>query len=463
MIFKLNKFVFIPRQIPRIALPKTNKYLLLLFITLAFSIISCENPVVDGIKSIADAGEYQITYVGSYAVLDISKSIINEPIRIIDWVQSANNPKEVNLFSQSSLKDKWILAFESEGIYKFILNINCENGNTYSDSITINVRPRQESVVDDIYLESRIRYKLNYKEGALNADELQPIDSLPNPGFHIKNYKTENLKGLENSTNLIYLALANESIKDLTPLSGLTKLEFLNLNQNYTIEDISPICSLVNLRTLIIYSNPITDISGLGNLTQLTYLDILDLPISNINELSNLANLETLYASGVGVKVNFNSIEPLKNLKKLTFLDLAGRGITDIKPLENLTNLLLLDVSYNNITEISTVSNMKKLIRLYIRKNNVTDISGIKNLGNLDFLDAVDNQIIDISELQYLPNIHLIGLSGNKIEDISPLVNNLLLGPGVYVYLGGNPLSDKSINEYIPALIKRGVTVYTNL
>jgi hypothetical protein len=62
-----------------------------------------------------------------------------------------------------------------------------------------------------------------------------------------------------------------------------------------------------------------------------------------------------------------------------------------------------------------------------------------------------------------LPNIHLIGLSGNKIEDILPLVNNPYLGQGVYLYLGGNPLNEKSLNEYIPILIERGVTVYTNL
>ena len=106
---------------------------------------------------------------------------------------------------------------------------------------------------------------------------------------------------------------------------------------------------------------------------------------------------------------------------------------------------------------------MKKLIRLYIRRNKVEDITGIRNLENLDFLDAADNQIKDISELQFLPNIHLIGLSGNKIEDISPLVSNVYLGKGVYLYLGRNPLNDKSINEYVPLLIQRGVTVYTNL
>ena len=142
-------------------------------------------------------------------------------------------------------------------------------------------------------------------------------------------------------------------------------------------------------------------------------------------------------------------------------LILSGGNITDITPLENLTKLILLNVGYNNfISNISAVSNMRKLIRLYIENNRINDITGINNLQNLEWLDASSNQIQDITELQYLPNIHLLGLSENKIEDLLPLVNNSSLGAGVELYISANPLSEKSINEYIPTLIQRGVTVY---
>ncbi len=424
-------------------------------------LFSCDHTIDNKETKIgANAGEDQISFVGSYSVLDISKSIINEPIDLIEWIQDAANPQEMNLFAQSSLNDRWVVGFEKDGIYKFTLSIKCKSGNVYTDSVIITVKPRQISIIEDIYLEARIRYKLNYKEGGLNAIKLMMLDTLLYADFILKNYKTKSIKGIENCSNLIYLPLSNESITDLTPLSALTKLEFLDLNQNYTVEDISPLTNLVNLKKLILYSNPIKDISPLANLTNIVYLDLLDLPINDINSLSNLINLETLYASGVGVKVNFNNISSLNNLTKLTRLDLAGRGIVNLKPIENLTELILLQVSYDSLTEISSVSKMKKLIRLYIRRNKVDDISGIKNLENLDYLDAADNQIKDISELQYLPAIHLIGLDGNKIEDISPLVNNPNLGKGVYLYLKNNPLSEKSINEYIPILIARGVTVY---
>ncbi len=422
--------------------------------------VSCSNPIdTKETKLKADAGEDQTTYVGSFAVLDPTKSNLKgETVDVIQWIQDPSNPDEIFAFALS-LEEKSYTGFVKEGVYKLTLKIICKSGNIYTDDLVITVKPRQMSLVKDINLEARIRQTLNYKEGNLTSDKLQLLDSLSTYNFPLKN-KIINIEGIENCINLRFLALSLQSITDLTPLSNLVYLEFLNLNQNYTIEDISPLYNLIELKKLILYSNPIKDISCLGNLNKLIYLDLLDLPISDISALSNLKNLETLYASGVGIGINFNNIKPLKNLTKLTHLDLAGRGITSIEPLENLTELVLLGISYNELKEISSISKIKKLIRLYIRRNKVEDITGIRNLENLDFLDAADNQIKDISELQYLPNIHLIGLSGNKIEDIYPLVNNPYLGKGVYLYLRNNPLSEKSINEYIPELISRSVTVY---
>jgi len=410
----------------------------------------------------ANAGENQTTYVGSFAVLDPTKSNVKgETVNLVEWIQNPGNPAEIHAFAPS-LEEKSYAGFVKEGIYKLTLKISCKSGNIYMDSLIITVKSRQMSLIEDVNLEALIRQVLNYKEGSLIGTKLQILDTLSKNNFSLKN-KITSLKGLDNCINLIYLGLPLESITDLKPLSNLKKLEYLNLNQNRTIEDISPIYNLINLRKLILYSNPIRDISGLGKLTKLTELWLLDTPISNISSLSSLVNLETLYIDGVGLEEKFNNIEALSNLSKLKYLDMAGRGITNIMPLENLTELVLLNLSYNDLTEISSVSKMTKLIRLYIRRNNVEDLSGIRNLENLDFLDAADNQIKDITELQYLPQIHLIGLSGNNIEDISPLVNNPNLGKGVYLYLGGNPLNEKSINEYVPLLIQRGVTVYTNL
>ncbi|NQU04719.1 MAG: leucine-rich repeat domain-containing protein [Calditrichaeota bacterium] len=430
-----------------------------LLLTLFYSCQSTTESNVSSGSSFADAGVDQITYVGSYVILDPSESKIDEEIEIIEWIQDVYNPEEVYAFAHSTLQEINVVGFQIEGIYRFILKINCVNEDFYTDSITVTVQPRQNSLIEDINLETRIRHRLEYKEGKLTAIKLGELDSLSTADIAVKN-RIQSIEGIEFCTNLTYLLLGNQSISDLQPLSSLTQLETLDLNQNYTIEDISPIYNLTNLKFLSLYSNPIEDISSLGYLTKLTELYLMYAPISDISPLSSLVNLEILYLSGVGEVIEFNSIEPLRNLTKLRHLHITGGGITDITPLENLTELLLLNLNYNNLTEISSIYKMAKLVRLYIRRNNVNNISGIENLENLDYLDAADNQIENISELQNLPNIHLIGLSGNQIEDISPLVNNTNLGTGVYLFLNNNPLDETSINEYIPILIQRGVAVY---
>ncbi|WP_040471873.1 DUF5776 domain-containing protein [Lentilactobacillus kisonensis] len=85
-----------------------------------------------------------------------------------------------------------------------------------------------------------------------------------NPG----NYS---LKGLENATNLTELDLAHDldygryyfdDVKDVTPLSGLTKLTDLNLEGN-RIEDISPIAGMRSVKNLILISNSIKNLNVL--------------------------------------------------------------------------------------------------------------------------------------------------------------------------------------------------------
>jgi len=51
-------------------------------------------------------------------------------------------------------------------------------------------------------------------------------------------------------------------------------------------------------------------------------------------------------------------------------------------------------------------------------------------------------------------------LQNNDISDVYPLVENEGLGTGDIVHLNGNPLSEHSIDTYIPELESRGVIVY---
>jgi hypothetical protein len=101
---------------------------------------------------------------------------------------------------------------------------------------------------------------------------------------------------------------------------------------------------------------------------------------------------------------------------------------------------------------------LMELVNLSAPSLNIENISGLEKCLALRWLNLSSNQIEDISPLSELPNLHHIELKNNKISDISPLGNNLKFRNG-QLYISGNPLSEESINIYIPQLEKRDIDI----
>ena len=241
---------------------------------------------------------------------------------------------------------------------------------------------------------------------------------------------------------LKHLGAPNSNISDLTGLEFATGLTRLHLGGEWVNGE------LVN-------SNDISNLSPLSNLTNLTYLDLTSNSISSISALSNLTNLTRLDLWDNSI----SSISALSNLTNLTYLDLTSNSISSISALSNLTNLTYLDLTSNSISSISALSNLTNLTTLYLYNNSISDISALSNLTNLTTLYLYNNSISDISALSNLTNLTTLHLASNSISDISPLVANTGLGSGDTVDLKSNPLSSTSIYTHIPALQRRGVTV----
>jgi Leucine-rich repeat (LRR) protein len=105
------------------------------------------------------------------------------------------------------------------------------------------------------------------------------------------------------------------------------------------------------------------------------------------------------------------------------------------------------------------MSDLESLTMLEAPGRGISDISTLANLTNLGYLVLGNNDISDISPLAGLTNLELLSLWYNNISDISALVDNAGLSGGDTVNLMDNPLSAESINNYIPQLEARGVTV----
>ena len=211
------------------------------------------------------------------------------------------------------------------------------------------------------------------------------------------------------------LNLRNNSIVDLTPLSGLTSLVNLNLGFNQ-IGDLSPLSGLANLNTLDLAVNQISDLSPLSGLANLASLQLGSNQISDLGPLSGLTNLFNLF--------------------------LASNQISDLSSLNGLTSLLNLDLAFNQISNLSPLSGLTGLDRLILPSNQISDVSPLSGLTGLLYLDLDNNQIADISPLGGLTGLIELDLSVNGIDDVSPLAT-LSSAPGLrLIWLNQNQLSD---------------------
>ena len=147
------------------------------------------------------------------------------------------------------------------------------------------------------------------------------------------------------------------------------------------------------------------------------------------------------------------------DLESLTTLDAREKDISDLTGLEYGVHLETLILGGNNISDISALSGLTNLDWLSLTNNKISDISALAGLTNLLKLNLWGNNISDISALTGLTNLIEIGLDNNSISDISALVANSGLSTGDFVYLGGCPLSNTSVDIYIPNLEIRGVNV----
>jgi Leucine-rich repeat (LRR) protein len=298
------------------------------------------------------------------------------------------------------------------------------NGNY---SITANFELGDWLFFPDPNLEAALRQALNKPTGHIYRSDLEGLTS-----FFAADKSIANLSGLEDCINLVTLDLHDNQISNISALAGLTKLEWLDLSYNL-VSDVSPLAGLTNLKWLYLHYNRIGNITPLTNLTKLVGLYLYWNEISNISPLANLTNLTKLLLFSNQI----SAISPLTNLTKLTWLYLQDNQISNITALANLTNLTQLDISDNQVSGIAPLANLTNLIYLSLHSNQISDISVLTNLTNLVWL--------------YLQE--------NDIANVYPLTQNGGLGTGDRVYLNGNPLSDNSINIYIPELIAREVTV----
>lgn len=270
-------------------------------------------------------------------------------------------------------------------------------------------------------------YRKDKNDTEIYEKDMEQLESFAIRGFDEETFEPfegdqqiKSLVGLEKAINLKQLTISNNwedssgSLRDISPLRGLTKLELLRLSHNDII-DISPLEGLTNLKHLFISHNQIEKIDAVRNLTNLESLDLArnkgSKRISDITPIENLTKLKLLGLSDANVP----DISVLKNLVNLeTFMSNSSK-IKDISVLKNAKNLEILYLDDNQISDVSVVKDFVKLKELYLRHNNISEID-VSKLSKLSDFNVQGNKIKDFSSLGKAKSLKYVNISKQTID-----------------------------------------------
>lgn len=270
-------------------------------------------------------------------------------------------------------------------------------------------------------------YRKDKNDTEIYEKDMEQLESFAIRGFDEETFEPfegdqqiKSLVGLEKAINLKQLTISNNwedssgSLRDISPLRGLTKLELLRLSHNDII-DISPLEGLTNLKHLFISHNQIEKIDAVRNLTNLESLDLArnkgPKRISDITPIENLTKLKLLGLSDANVP----DISVLKNLVNLeTFMSNSSK-IKDISVLKNAKNLEILYLDDNQISDVSVIKDFVKLKELYLRHNNISEID-VSKLSKLSDFNVQGNKIKDFSSLEKAKSLKYVNISKQTID-----------------------------------------------
>lgn len=229
-------------------------------------------------------------------------------------------------------------------------------------------------------LESVVELKLVEHQDSLNLSALEKF-----PRLRVLEVIGKGITGqesLKKLTNLEHVTFELEETADFSVLSTLTKLKWLEVSGRYghtLLTDIEFVTPLTSLRTLVLHTNRIEDLSPLSG---------------------------------------------KKDISRLVLAD--NRDLSDVSVLSQLKGLVSLRIDNTNVSDLTPIQDLIELQGLSLKRTPVSDLAPIAGLSKLWRLDLAGTQITDIEPLRELP-LRLLNLRNTNVKDLSPLPTGLTL------------------------------------
>lgn len=306
----------------------------------------------------------------------------------------------------------------------------------------------------DAALEAKVRSSMGKQDGPITVAEAEKIDYLNlNSESKDGGGLIRDISDLRYFVNLSKLDMINNDVSDISVLSSLQGLKYLDLGGN-ALADLTPLSTMA-LEELNIWGNGLTDITPLAAITTLKRLSVNDNQISDFSPLGKLPNLEALTVrmnasadyralAGIAPQLKEKDFEvlttPYDPDEVVSFADKAleahvraflGLGDEPITAgFAGTVTVLDISNSWNGdvpegerYQDISPLKYFVNLRELYLTRNAVQDISALAELKSLTFLQMNDNDVLDFAPLAGLTGLVCLSLDspGQDLSAISGL------------------------------------------
>ena len=143
----------------------------------------------------------------------------------------------------------------------------------------------------------------------------------------------------------------------------------------------------------------------------------------NKENISQIGLIRELYCTGIddfGDEREIISLEPVKRLKHITYLDCSYSSVSDLSPVKHLKKLKVLNCGFTKVKDFSPLRRMSSLEELYIPGLYAPDLKVLSSLRNLRKLDMFqtkgDINTAQIGRMLYLETLHI---DETRISDLS--------------------------------------------
>lgn len=153
--------------------------------------------------------------------------------------------------------------------------------------------------------------------------------------LELNSKEVRSLEGLPDLPKLRYVHLSGSSVKDLSPLNRVAKLDSLVLNQTEIGDQ---------------------DMKNYLHWNRLTRIELTDSKISNVGFLGPGCSVKHLQLK----RTKILDLRPLEHCTKLSELYLGGTQVNDLSPLYNLANLVHLQLDGSDVSD-KEISDFRKI------------------------------------------------------------------------------------------------------